>query len=383
MPHGRPRAVFEFLLKRLRHTPVVAIQGARQTGKSYLARDILAKHETGSTYVSLDDKSKQQLAEESPQTFLAPLLDSKPVIIDEAQKSPALFNAIKLIVDSERRPGSFLLLGSTEFSILQNIRESLTGRMGRIRLYPMTFWELQGLPRGKKAASRAQLLKYLDSGGMPGIAFVRESQVRSDFFQDWIDLTCQRDLHQFKRLKLDSELAYALLRNSAILEEPTAAALSKATRTNPKKVATHIKALCELFVLTSLEPHTSGTGKPIYLPLDSGIAGHMGAPLLKQMQIVLANERTAKNAYSGGKRNTFRYYRSTGKRMIHLVEEELDGSVTAFQIFDREAVKKPDLELLKAFQKKNRKSKAYLVAPVSESWNYEGVDVVSWESILD
>src|SRR3989338_7269409 len=146
MPHSRSRLAITILLKRLKFTPVVAIQGARQTGKSFLVREILAKQITSSGYVSLDDKSKQALAQESPQTFLASMSDFKPAIIDEAQKSPALFDAIKLLVDKNRRTGSFLLLGSTEFSLLQNIRESLTGRMGRIRLYPMTFWEIQGLP---------------------------------------------------------------------------------------------------------------------------------------------------------------------------------------------------------------------------------------------
>ena len=69
--------------------------------------------------------------------------------------------------------------------------------------------------------------------------------------------------------------------------------------------------------------------------------------------------------------------------MIHLVEEELEGGMTAFQVFDREAVKKPDLELLKAFQKKNPKAKAYLLAPVLESWKYEGINIVSWEWMMD
>ena len=379
MPHARPRLATDLLLKRLRFTPVVAIQGARQTGKSFLARELLSKKLPKSTYVSLDDKSKQVLAQDSPQTFLASLAGSQPAIIDEAQKCPELFEAIKLAVDNNRRPGSFLLLGSTEFSLLQNIRESLTGRMGKIRLYPMTFREVQGAPRNKTEPTRAQCLKYLDSGGMPGIAFVREPQVRADFFQDWIDLTCQRDIHQFKRLKLDSELTFALFRHAAILAEPTAAALGRETRANHKKIGTHLKALCELFVFTRLDPHPSGTGKPLYLPLDAGIAGHLGAPLMRRLQIALMNERMASNTYGGGKRHAFHYYRSTGKRVVHLVEEEPGGKTMAFQLLDREAVKKPDLELLKAFLRKNPGAEICLLAPVREPWKYDGVKVESWE----
>jgi predicted AAA+ superfamily ATPase len=382
MPHARPRLATEVLLKRLRFTPVVAIQGARQTGKSFLARELLGTKLPNSTYVSLDDKSRQALAQDSPRTFLASLAGFRPAIIDEAQKSPALFDAIKLAVDSDRRPGSFLLLGSTEFSLLQNVRESLTGRMGRIRLFPMTFREVQGLASKPTEPTRAQCLKYLDSGGMPGIAFVRDTEVRANFFQDWIDLTCQRDIHQFKRLRLDAELAYSILGHTATLEEPTAAALGRLTRANHKQVGTHLKALCELFVLTRLDPHPSGTGKPTYLPLDSGIAGHLGAPLMKRLHIALMSERMAGNTYGGGKRHTFQYYRSTGKRLVHLVEASPGGKTRAFQLFDREAVKKPDLELLKAFKRKNADSEVCLLAPVADAWKEEAVKIEPWERIF-
>ena len=383
MPHLRPRLALAQLQKRLKFSPVVAIQGARQTGKSFLAREILAANVDRSTYLSLDDRSQQVLAQDAPQTFLSAVAGAKLIIIDEAQKSPAIFDAIKLLVDQDRRPGRFLLLGSTEFSLLQNVRESLTGRMGRLRLFPMTFWETRNLPAKRKSPTRAETLRFLESGGMPGIAFVRDSQTRSEFFQDWIDLTCQRDIHQFKRLKLDSELAYSLLRYSATLEEPTAAALGRMTRANHKKIATHLKALCELFVLVRLDAHASGTGKSIFLPLDAGVAAHLGAPMMKRLQIALMNERMARNSYSGGKRNSFYYYRSSGKKMIHLVEEELGGRTMAFQIFDREAVKKTDLELLNAFLKKNRGSEANFLAPVSESWKSSLVRVQAWESIFD
>lgn len=379
MPHSRPRLAIAQLQKRLQFTPVVAIQGARQTGKSYLARELLAKYLVRSSYVTLDDRSKQVLAQESPQTFLASLSGAKPAIVDEAQKAPAIFDAIKLMVDEDRRPGRFLLLGSTEFSLLQSIRESLTGRMGKIRLFPMTFWETRGLPAKRNRPTRAETLKYLESGGMPGIAFVRDTQVRTEFFQDWIDLTCQRDIHQFKRLKLDSDLAYSLLKYASTQEEPTAAAFGRLTRANHKKVATHLKALCELFVLMRLEPHPSGTGKAIYLPLDSGVAAHLGAPIIKRLQIALMNERMAKNSYYGGKRNSFYYYRSSGKKMVHLVEEELGGKTKAFQLFDREAVKKTDLELLKAFLQKNHGAEAYLLAPVTDCWKATGIKIEPWE----
>jgi predicted AAA+ superfamily ATPase len=381
MAHARPRALLDLTLKRLRFVPVLAIQGARQTGKSFLARELVAKVLPTASYVTLDDKTKQTLAEESPSTFLASFAHSSPLIIDEAQKSPSLFDAIKLAVDQERRPGAFLLLGSTEFSIQQGIRESLTGRMGKIRLYPLTYFETLGPTKNPQPPTRAQMLKFLETGGMPAIAFTRDAQVRSEFFQDWIDLTCERDIHQFRRLKLDSALAYEILKTASTIEEPTAAAIARHTRASPKKVATHLKALCELFVLNRIDPHPSGTGKSIYLPLDCGVAHHLGAPLIRLLHIAYLNERWTRAALLGEKKKTIQFYRSTGKRFVHIVESSIGGEMEAVQLFDREAVKKPDLELLKAFRSKNPKAKVALLAPVLEGWTFNGVNVRSWESM--
>ena len=383
MPHLRTRSGLVTLLKRLEFSPVVAIQGARQTGKSVLARELLTSQMKSAKYLTLDDKTQQTFAQESPQTFLSSAVDSgvKTLIIDEAQKSPALFDAIKYQVDLNRVPGRFLLLGSTEFSLLQNIRESLTGRISRIRLFPMTFHEVRGLEKASKPISRAETLKYLSVGGMPAIAFVRDPGVRDQFFQDWIDLTVQRDIHQFKRLKLESDLADSILRQTCVLEEPTAAAIAKATRANHKKVGTHLKALCELFVITAIQPHPSGTGKTIYLPLDSGIASYLGASRERQLHVALMNERMADESYSNQRKKKFYYYRSSGKKMIHWVEEEAPGKIHAFQIFDRESIKKPDLELLKAFLVKNSGARATLLAPIQGRTVHAAVSVQPWEVI--
>jgi hypothetical protein len=75
MPHLRPRLALEFLLKRLKFTPVVANQRARQIGKSFLAREILTPKLPASLYLLLDDRPLQQLAQESPRTFLANFAD--------------------------------------------------------------------------------------------------------------------------------------------------------------------------------------------------------------------------------------------------------------------------------------------------------------------
>lgn len=382
MPHLRDRQILLLLEKRLRFFPVVAIQGARQTGKSVLARQIVKPLFTDAHYLSLDSLSVRENAQESPQTFLAAQGEYRPVIIDEAQKAPALFDAIKFEVDQDRHPGRFLLLGSTEFSRLALIRESLTGRMGRVRLFPLNLREIhEQAGQTDLMLSRQQLLKYLEHGGMPGIFATRDAQARALLWEDWIQLTCQRDIHQFKALKLDGELAYLILRQTCLLEEPTAPAISRAIKQDARRVQTHLKALVELFALQRLMPHPSGTGKPIYLPLDPGLVSYFEAPLMRRLHVALMNERLTRNAYSGEKAKTFYYYRSTNKRWVHWVEETPSGKTQAWQIHDSERIKKIDAELMKAFLVKNPKAKGQVLCPSLEKLIVQTVSFLPWETI--
>jgi hypothetical protein len=216
---------------------------------------------------------------------------------------------------------------------------------------------------------------------MPGFFSVRDPEERSDLIQDWIDLTCLRDIQQFKSLRLEGELVNTILKLTATLEEPSRAALARATRIDPRRIDTHLEALTQLFVIQKLNPHPSGTGKPIYLPLDTGIAEYLGAPLMRRLHIWLMNERMAKNAYFDQKRKSFYYYRSTGKRMIHLVEESVDRPTQAFQLIDHEAIRKTDAELMIAFLKKNPKAQGSVLGPIPEKQKIKTCIFLPWETI--
>lgn len=382
MAHQRDRLALQKLLKRLKFSPIVALQGARQTGKSVLARELLQNEVKNTKYVTLDQLFYLTLCRDTPETFLSDRTAKELFIIDEAQKAPALFDALKLEVDKNRVPGQFLILGSTEFSHLQNIRENLTGRLSRVRVFPMNFRELSEQYKGSIKINRSLLMKYSETGGMPGIAFIRDSQVRTELLEDWVKLTCERDIHQFKRLKLDSDLAFSIFKAVSLLEEPTLANISRTCRANAKKVQSHVKALIDLFCLFKLSPHPSGSGKEIFLPLDAGIAFYFGASITRRLHIILVNERMIHNQYFDSKNHLFYYYRSTGKNHIHLIEESLDSKISAFQIFDTERVQKIDLQLLKAFKGKNSAATLTLFAPIRHGSRIEKIQVKPWEEIV-
>lgn len=137
-----PRNVQDSLEAALRDTPVVLLQGARQVGKTTLVRGM--SEATGSRrYATLDDGVVLSAAERDPEGYVAAL--KGPVTIDEVQRAPELFRAIKASVDRNRKPGRFLLTGSANMMLLPRLSESLAGRIELIPLWPLSQGEIAGV----------------------------------------------------------------------------------------------------------------------------------------------------------------------------------------------------------------------------------------------
>ncbi len=380
MPHARKRLILPFLKKQLGFFPVVSIQGARQTGKSFLARELLGPLFPEHRYFTLDDETYRSQVEDSAKLFLSENDEYKPLVIDEAQKVVKIFDAIKYKVDQKKIPGKYLLLGSTEFSKEMNIRESLTGRMGRVRVYPMTVQECVGMD-SKKELKTSNLLQYLEDGGLPGICFVRANEHKKALFRDWINITCSRDLLQFKKIRLDGELALRILKQTAIMEEPTRANIAKALRVDARKVETHLKALMQLFAINRIDPHPSGVGKPMYLPFDCGLAHYLGANRERCLHICLLNEVLVKRSLRHDDAGVY-YYKSTGKKIIHLIEDREQKGLFATQIIMHDSIKKTDSELMKAFILKNKKSSGQILAPIDDGFKLNEIQYRPWVASL-
>jgi len=121
---------------------VVMVTGARQVGKStmlkYMAKD------TGRTYVSMDDADIRDLAERDPKLFFQ--IYKPPILIDEAQKAPALFEQIKIICDESDERGRFWLTGSQSRKLMKQAGDSLAGRICVLKMYSLSAKELAGRP---------------------------------------------------------------------------------------------------------------------------------------------------------------------------------------------------------------------------------------------
>src|SRR5918996_6175697 len=136
-----PRLVARSLADRLRVMPAVVLTGARQTGKSTVARE-LAPGERRS--LALDALEVLEAARREPETLVG---GAQPVTLDEVQREPDLLRAVKRAIDRRRRAGQFLLTGSANLLLMRRISESLAGRASYLTLWPMTRREQRGLGR--------------------------------------------------------------------------------------------------------------------------------------------------------------------------------------------------------------------------------------------
>jgi hypothetical protein len=138
-----PRILAASLRQQLARFSVVGVTGPRQSGKSTLLQHTLGNKYR---YVTFDDYKMIDLLHHDPDRFLR-MYDDR-VVFDEVQKVPELFPAIKLAVDADRkRRGKFVLTGSSQFSFIKGITESLAGRIGLISLLPFEFREIPHLLR--------------------------------------------------------------------------------------------------------------------------------------------------------------------------------------------------------------------------------------------
>ncbi|MFH0946219.1 MAG: ATP-binding protein [Planctomycetota bacterium] len=204
----------ESVVDALADSPAVLIHGARQTGKTTLARAIAEAPTAGRARrdLSLDDAATLAAAREDPQGFITGL--QGPVLIDEVQRAPGLFQAMKLVIDRNRVPGQFLLTGSANVLTLPELSESLAGRMDIVTLWPLSQGEL--LSRKERfidrvfasapldfepAGGSADLWGRMLTGGFPEVQERTRTERRDVWFGSYVTTILQRDVRDIANIE--------------------------------------------------------------------------------------------------------------------------------------------------------------------------------------
>jgi predicted AAA+ superfamily ATPase len=282
-----PRYAEPRLTEALADSPVVLIHGPRQCGKTTLAR--VVGERMGYAYVNFDDDVARGAAEADPAGFVADL--PKHTILDEVQRVPALFAALKTAVDRKRVAGRFMLTGSANVLLVPKLADSLAGRMQILRLHPLAQCELArrapafldvvfrgGFKTRQNERLAGQLAERIAAGGYPAALARPTEKRRATWYRDYLEALVQRDVRDLARISaldaLPRLLSLAAAQTARLLNVADLAAPFQLSRPT---IRDYVTLLERVFLLETLPPwHSNRLSRLVKTPKlhlgDSGLA---------------------------------------------------------------------------------------------------------------
>ncbi len=282
-----PRLVEDRLLEALDDSPAVLIHGPRQCGKTTLAQEV--GNRLGYSYYTFDDDVVRAAGESDPTGFVDDLPDR--AILDEIQRVPGLFAALKVALDRDRTPGRFLLTGSANVLLLPRLADSLAGRVALVRLHPFAQSEIErreatfldalfeaafGTRRFERLGTN--LAERIVAGGYPAALARATPRRRAAWYGDYVETMVQRDVRELARIaSLD-----ALPRLLALAAGQTARLLNVTDLASPFQLSRptireYVTLLERVFLVEELPPwHRNRLSRLVKTPklhvTDTGVA---------------------------------------------------------------------------------------------------------------
>ena len=325
----------------------VLVTGARQVGKTTMMKHLAEG--TGRTYVTLDNTLARELAQRDPVLFFQTY--KPPILIDEVQKAPELFEQIKIMCDESDEKGLFWLTGSQQYKMMKKIRETLAGRLGILELYSLSQrisfdieldFSLDALKDRQQQMPKNDIqtvFQHIWEGGMPQTVGA-DDELRFEYYNSYIETYLMRDIAEeanitdyvrFRKFlnacaALTSEqVNYSNLAEAADISQPTA-----------KEWVTVLQGLGIIYLL---QPYSNNalkrlTKTPKLYFCDTGLCAYLsmwltpatlmnGAVSGHFYENYVVMELVKNFAYSKSKAN-ITYYRDSNAKEIDLFVEEND-----------------------------------------------------------
>ncbi len=181
------RTITPKVLELLEKFPIVAITGPRQSGKTTLSKIVKPNYK----YVNLENLSDREFAKTDPMGFLQTYQNG--VIIDEIQNVPSLFSYLQVVTDERNINGEYIITGSQNFLMMEQISQSLAGRVALFTLLPMSIQELENT-----ANKPISWEDYALSGSYP--RKIIQNIDASDYYENYIKTYVERDVRLLKNI---------------------------------------------------------------------------------------------------------------------------------------------------------------------------------------
>ena len=327
----------------------VLVTGARQVGKTTMLQHLA--REQNRTYVTLDNLLARDLAKKDPVLFFQTY--KPPLIIDEVQYAPELFQQIKILCDESNGAGLFWLTGSQQFEMMKNVRETLAGRIGILDLYSLSKNETDGISYENELdfsltcfqARQAQTAKndivnvfeHIWRGGMPQVLNADVEQ-RQEYYNSYVNTYLMRDVAELGGVTDPLRFGKLLTACAALISEQiNYKTLAEAAEISQPTAKDWLRLLETMGIVYLLQPYSNNALKrltktsKLYF-CDSGLAAHLsmwltretlmnGAASGRYFENHVITELLKNFAYSRTKAN-LTYYRDSNMKEIDIFIEQ-------------------------------------------------------------
>jgi uncharacterized protein len=374
------RGIENRLLKLANSFKAVVLTGPRQSGKTTIVKALFPDKD----YISLENPQNRLFALEDPQGFLADLPNG--AILDEVQRVPELFSYLQEILDNSTAKGLFILTGSNNLLLQQNISQTLAGRVTHINLLPFTYSELS---EQKHNQSDDELIL---SGFYPPV-FDQQLEP-AEWYPSYIRTYIERDVRQIKNITdlIQFERFMHILAGRTA-QELNLTAISNVCGVDVKTVQSWISVLEASYIIFLLKPHHKNFNKtivkrPKLFFYDPGIVcSLLGIKNISQLkyhplkgsifETMVVSEEIKKLSFSSHSGNFF-YWRDKTGHEVDLILEKAD-SLSPIEIKSSQTINSDYFKNLIYWSKLSKINKGTVLYAGDETQNRSnGIQVLNW-----
>lgn len=365
--------------------PALAITGPRQSGKTTLAKILFPSK----PYVSLENADTRQQALADPRAFLNRY--KKGAILDEVQRAPELFSYLQQVLDETKSKGLFILTGSNQFLLQENISQTLAGRVAYIELLPFDYSEITLITKKQLSLNKVML-----TGGYPAI--YNRKLKPAEWFSNYIRTYIDRDVRQIKNIgKISTFNKFLKLCASRTGQLLNMSSLSVESGVDNKTVQSWLSVLQSSYVIHLLQPHHVNYNKrlvkmPKLFFYDTGllcalleISSEKMLELHPMRGSIFENyviNELVKGRYNKGLQSNLYFWRDNKGIEIDILEQD-GNKLKPMEVKSGMTIQDSFFKNLTYWNKLTGKKGGRLIYAGKDSYSYKGFDILAWDSILE